>query len=226
MGDENPIRTLGDYSRPSYEGYRNTIELPKENNMCQIDRAASGKLRNKNADESWEIIKNLALYDHEGWYETKEFVKLLKAISTPQDVLKTPNRRLLELEDRINFLLKGPRPTPVPSSAYTPMRPSPQPQALNTTFKARVQDYMAAQTERIGRFENGILKQQEEINANKGDEKSNERMETPKNTEKSTETGTETPLTGVKTKDEAENRPETKSIKTHNNNEVEDSPGS
>ncbi|GJX27614.1 zinc finger, CCHC-type containing protein [Tanacetum coccineum] len=33
---------------------------------CEIDRAAGGKLRNKNADECWEIIKNLALYDHEG----------------------------------------------------------------------------------------------------------------------------------------------------------------
>ncbi|GJX70057.1 hypothetical protein Tco_0784608 [Tanacetum coccineum] len=31
MGDENPIRTLGDYSRPSHEGYRNTIELPVGN---------------------------------------------------------------------------------------------------------------------------------------------------------------------------------------------------
>ncbi|GJW67383.1 zinc finger, CCHC-type containing protein [Tanacetum coccineum] len=28
MGDANPIRTLGDYSKPSHEGYRNTIELP------------------------------------------------------------------------------------------------------------------------------------------------------------------------------------------------------
>ncbi|GKC46247.1 hypothetical protein Tco_1063969 [Tanacetum coccineum] len=28
MGDANPIRTLGDYSKLSYEGYRNTIELP------------------------------------------------------------------------------------------------------------------------------------------------------------------------------------------------------
>ncbi|GKA94669.1 hypothetical protein Tco_0816707 [Tanacetum coccineum] len=28
MGDENPIHTLGDYSKPSHEGYRNTIELP------------------------------------------------------------------------------------------------------------------------------------------------------------------------------------------------------
>ncbi|GJW02388.1 MAK10-like protein [Tanacetum coccineum] len=33
MGDENPIRTLGDYSKPSHEGYRNTIELPVKNNV-------------------------------------------------------------------------------------------------------------------------------------------------------------------------------------------------
>ncbi|GJV17217.1 hypothetical protein Tco_1362540 [Tanacetum coccineum] len=33
MGDANPIRTLGDYSKPSHEGYRNTIELPIGNNV-------------------------------------------------------------------------------------------------------------------------------------------------------------------------------------------------
>ncbi|GKB17257.1 zinc finger, CCHC-type containing protein [Tanacetum coccineum] len=33
MADENPIRTLGDYSKPSHEGYRNTIELPVGNNV-------------------------------------------------------------------------------------------------------------------------------------------------------------------------------------------------
>ncbi|GJV26338.1 zinc finger, CCHC-type containing protein [Tanacetum coccineum] len=36
MGDENHIRTLGDYSRPSHEGYRNTIELPKWNNVVPL----------------------------------------------------------------------------------------------------------------------------------------------------------------------------------------------
>ncbi|GKB40567.1 zinc finger, CCHC-type containing protein [Tanacetum coccineum] len=36
MGDENPIRTLGDYSRPSHEGYRNTIELPNGNNVLPL----------------------------------------------------------------------------------------------------------------------------------------------------------------------------------------------
>ncbi|GJR80094.1 MAK10-like protein [Tanacetum coccineum] len=33
MGDEIHIRTLGDYSKPSHEGYRNTIELPVGNNV-------------------------------------------------------------------------------------------------------------------------------------------------------------------------------------------------
>ncbi|GKA82923.1 zinc finger, CCHC-type containing protein [Tanacetum coccineum] len=32
MGDENPIRTFGEYSKPSHEGYRNTVELSVGNN--------------------------------------------------------------------------------------------------------------------------------------------------------------------------------------------------
>ncbi|GJW81173.1 hypothetical protein Tco_0145148 [Tanacetum coccineum] len=141
MGDENPICTLGDYSKPSHEGYRNTIELPVGKNvvplrsdtirlvqngcsfyrlssedpnqhlkdflkLCEIDRTADDKLHNKNAGESWEIIENLALYDHEGWDDTKEFVKPVKAIATPQGIPKTPDQRLLDLEDQINFLPK------------------------------------------------------------------------------------------------------------------------
>ncbi|GJR09786.1 zinc finger, CCHC-type containing protein [Tanacetum coccineum] len=36
MRDENPIRTLGDYSKRSHEGYRNTIELPIGNNVVPL----------------------------------------------------------------------------------------------------------------------------------------------------------------------------------------------
>ncbi|GKD70734.1 hypothetical protein Tco_1324824, partial [Tanacetum coccineum] len=36
MGDKNPIRTLGDYSKPSHDGYRNTIEHPEGNNMVPL----------------------------------------------------------------------------------------------------------------------------------------------------------------------------------------------
>nr|GEW33234.1 zinc finger, CCHC-type [Tanacetum cinerariifolium] len=34
--DKNPIRTFGDYSKRSHEGYRNTIELPEENNVVPL----------------------------------------------------------------------------------------------------------------------------------------------------------------------------------------------
>ncbi|GJZ50162.1 zinc finger, CCHC-type containing protein [Tanacetum coccineum] len=145
--------------------------------------------------DRWLQIK--IFYDHVSFhlklYETKEFVKPAKAISTPQGIPKTPDRRLFEIEDQINFLLKGSRPTPVSSSShpqacvnavYPNSRPqnqnepptlrtfafrkrtglNPQPQALNTTFEARVRDYMATHTERMERFENTIFKQHEEIN--------------------------------------------------------------
>ncbi|GJX30594.1 MAK10-like protein [Tanacetum coccineum] len=82
--------------------------LYPKHGLCEIDRAAGGKLRNKNVDESWKIIENLALYDHEGL--------------------------------------------------------APQLQALETTFEARVRDYMAAHTEKMERFENANFKQREEIN--------------------------------------------------------------
>ncbi|GJY47595.1 zinc finger, CCHC-type containing protein [Tanacetum coccineum] len=36
MGDANPIRTLGDYSKPSHEGYRNTIEILVGNNVVPL----------------------------------------------------------------------------------------------------------------------------------------------------------------------------------------------
>ncbi|GJW15341.1 MAK10-like protein [Tanacetum coccineum] len=36
MRDENPIRTLGNYSKPSHEGYMNTIELPVGNNVVPL----------------------------------------------------------------------------------------------------------------------------------------------------------------------------------------------
>ncbi|GJR93003.1 MAK10-like protein [Tanacetum coccineum] len=36
MGDANPICTLGDYSQPWHEGYRNSIELPEGNNVVPL----------------------------------------------------------------------------------------------------------------------------------------------------------------------------------------------
>ncbi|GKE21451.1 hypothetical protein Tco_1432963 [Tanacetum coccineum] len=48
MENGNPPCTLRDYSRPSHEGYRNTIELPDGNNVVPLrsDTIRTAKLRN------------------------------------------------------------------------------------------------------------------------------------------------------------------------------------
>ncbi|GJY19035.1 hypothetical protein Tco_0390526 [Tanacetum coccineum] len=78
MGDVNPIHTLVDYSKPSYEGYRNTIELP-----------------------------DLTLYDNESWNDPRDFAKPVKVISLPQDVLSTSDCRLIELENQVQRLMEA-----------------------------------------------------------------------------------------------------------------------
>ncbi|GJW16557.1 hypothetical protein Tco_0023993 [Tanacetum coccineum] len=67
MGDANPIHTLGDYFKPSHEGYRNTIELLVGNNVMAIDYATGERLRKLRPGEAWAIIKKLAQYEDEGW---------------------------------------------------------------------------------------------------------------------------------------------------------------
>ncbi|GKC51099.1 MAK10-like protein [Tanacetum coccineum] len=173
MGDANPIRTLGDYSKPSHEGYRNTIELPEENNVVPlrsdaiwkdrktsqryldvpttsrrislrsmdsfqgltlkiphhgidlwlqvqifydhvtpatrrtIDQSAGGKLHDRNAKEFWALLEDLALYDNESWNDPRDFGKPVKAISLPQYVPSTSDRRLIELEYQVQCLMEA-----------------------------------------------------------------------------------------------------------------------
>ncbi|GJW96126.1 hypothetical protein Tco_0177934 [Tanacetum coccineum] len=186
--------------------------LYPKHGLCEIDHAAGGKLRDKNTEESWEIIKNLALYDHEG--------------------------------------------------------PSPQPRALDTTFKARVRDYMATHTKSMERYENTIFKQREEINGRmtemfrllkelitsitpkkvlirdevkfsitknvnyisltKEEEEggSNWTNGIPENAEKPTEIETKMPVTEVEKINEVENGVGTKSIKTSVSEEAVEAPSS
>ncbi|GJU85939.1 hypothetical protein Tco_1293485 [Tanacetum coccineum] len=51
-----------------------------------IDQSAGGKLRDLNAEESWVLLEDLALYDNESWNDPRNFAKSVKAISLPQDV--------------------------------------------------------------------------------------------------------------------------------------------
>ncbi|GKA03088.1 zinc finger, CCHC-type containing protein [Tanacetum coccineum] len=110
---------------------------------CENDRAVGGILLDKNAKESWEIIENLALYDHEGWNDSRDFTKPVKEIYLPQDTTKTPDRRFLKLEDQISYLLKGSRTTPGTSSMHVPQ-----------AYAKRMD----------GKVRKAIFKQREEIN--------------------------------------------------------------
>ncbi|GJX79701.1 hypothetical protein Tco_0327850 [Tanacetum coccineum] len=162
MRDANPIRTLGYYSKPSHEGYRNTIELPVGNNVvplrsdtirirhhmggsyysfpCSIlstgkdrktpqrypdvpttswrislrsmdsrtiDQSAGGKLRDRNAEESWALLEDLTLYDNESWNDPRNFAKPVKAIYLPQDVPSTSDHRLIKLENQVQRLMEA-----------------------------------------------------------------------------------------------------------------------
>ncbi|GKC35905.1 hypothetical protein Tco_1048289 [Tanacetum coccineum] len=72
-----------------------------------IDHSASVKIRDKSAKESWELIEDLALYDNKSWNGPRDFAKPVKAISLPQDVLSTSNRRLVELENQVQRLMEA-----------------------------------------------------------------------------------------------------------------------
>ncbi|GJT83770.1 reverse transcriptase domain-containing protein [Tanacetum coccineum] len=98
----------------------NFYDLVSIHLKCEIDRAGGGKLCDKNAKEFWEIIENLALYDHEGFNDSKDRIKPVKAVAVSSNASKTPDRRLLEFEDQINFWFKGSQPTPKTSSTHTP----------------------------------------------------------------------------------------------------------
>ncbi|GKA06090.1 MAK10-like protein [Tanacetum coccineum] len=306
MGDENPIRTLGDYSKPSHEGYRNTIELPEGDNVvplrsdtirsvqngCSfhglwsedpnqhlkdflklvdlldlnvgsistwedlttrflaqffppgrtakrrndilmfqqhhgeslsetwtrfkdllqkvrhhgidlwlqvqifydhvnpitrrtIDQSAGGKLRDLNPEEFWAILEDLALYDNESWNDPKDFAKPVKAITLPQDVPSTSDRRLIELENQVQHLMEAhlapTQPTQVnkittsceicssPHDTQTCME-NPE-QAFVECASSRndeageglVSEFMASQDARLSRFEADFKLQQSEM---------------------------------------------------------------
>ncbi|GKD80540.1 hypothetical protein Tco_1347379 [Tanacetum coccineum] len=72
-----------------------------------IDQSTCGKLRDLNAEESWALLEDLALYDNESWNDPRDFAKPVKAIALPQDVPSTSDRRLIELENQVQCLMEA-----------------------------------------------------------------------------------------------------------------------
>ncbi|GKC57469.1 hypothetical protein Tco_1085067 [Tanacetum coccineum] len=72
-----------------------------------IDQSANGKLRDRNAKESWALLEDLTLYDNESWNDPIDFAKPVKVISFPQDVPSTSDRPLIELENQVQRLMEA-----------------------------------------------------------------------------------------------------------------------
>ncbi|GKE30050.1 MAK10-like protein [Tanacetum coccineum] len=72
MGDENPIRNLGDYSKPSHEGYMNTIELPVGNNVIPL------------RSDTIRLVQNgcsfYRLWSEDPYKHLKDFLKLVDSL--------------------------------------------------------------------------------------------------------------------------------------------------
>ncbi|GJT58650.1 hypothetical protein Tco_1002183 [Tanacetum coccineum] len=72
-----------------------------------INQSAGGKLRDRNAKESWALLEDLDLYDNESWNDPRDFAKSVKAIALPQDVSSTSDRYLIELENQVQHLMEA-----------------------------------------------------------------------------------------------------------------------
>ncbi|GJX26368.1 zinc finger, CCHC-type containing protein [Tanacetum coccineum] len=92
MGDANPIRNLRDYSKPSHEGYRNTIELPIGNNVVPL------------RSDTIRLVQNGCSF-HGLWSEDpnqhlKDFLKLVDSLDLDGENRERTRLRLFQFSLR------------------------------------------------------------------------------------------------------------------------------
>ncbi|GJW15346.1 hypothetical protein Tco_0019479 [Tanacetum coccineum] len=93
----------------SSEKRNEVVESSKQGGSCTDNkRAKVGKgFVCTNAEESWALLEDLALYENESWNDPRDFAKPVKEISLPQDVPSTSDRRLIELENQVQRLMEA-----------------------------------------------------------------------------------------------------------------------
>ncbi|GJX46920.1 hypothetical protein Tco_0272110 [Tanacetum coccineum] len=76
-----------------------TMSIPPQDNHLTNSSCGKRFSRDQNAEDSWALLEDLALYDNESWNNPRDFSKLVKAISLLQDFPSTSDCRLVELEN-------------------------------------------------------------------------------------------------------------------------------
>ncbi|GKG16132.1 hypothetical protein Tco_0358455, partial [Tanacetum coccineum] len=92
MGDENPIRTLGDYSKPSHEGYKNTIELLVGNNVVPLRFATIRLVQN--------VFSFHGLRSEDPNQHLKDFLKLVDSLDLNGDNMERMRLHLFQFSLR------------------------------------------------------------------------------------------------------------------------------
>ncbi|GJS02897.1 hypothetical protein Tco_0319405 [Tanacetum coccineum] len=176
MGDENPIRTLGDYSKPSHEGYRNTIKLLVGKNVQ--DPSPHGRIL---LPDSLPILSTG------------------KDRKTPQRYPNVPTTSWrISIRSMDSF------------QGLTPKSPTPQPQALETTFEVRELTTSKTPKKILIREEakSPVTKNVNSISLARGEEERSDKMnETLGNTVKPTGIETGIPVKEAEGNNETENKP-------------------
>ncbi|GJX09026.1 hypothetical protein Tco_0198885 [Tanacetum coccineum] len=72
-----------------------------------LQKSAGGKLRDRNTEESWALLEDLALYDNESWNNPRDFSKPVTEISLPHGVPSTSELHLTEIENQVQRLMEA-----------------------------------------------------------------------------------------------------------------------
>nr|GEV11070.1 hypothetical protein [Tanacetum cinerariifolium] len=234
MGDENYIRTLEDYSKPSHEGYRNTIHLLVGNNevplrydairtvkLCNdilmfkqhheeslseawthfkdlllkvphhgidlwlqvqifydhvnpvtrrtIDQSTGGRLRDRNAKESWALLEDLALYDNETQLAPTQPTQVNKVTTScgicngPHDTqycMKDPEQALWNTHPHVPMKREFQPSDSIPKRSFKN-----RPQSFNnqSNLEGLVSNFMTSEDARLSNFEADFEQQQSEM---------------------------------------------------------------
>nr|GEV65028.1 MAK10-like protein [Tanacetum cinerariifolium] len=92
-GDVNPIRTLGHYSKPSHEGYRNTVELSVGNNVVPL------------RSDTIRLVQNgcsfYGLWSEDPNQHLKDFLRLVDSLDLDGESLSEAWTRFKELLQKV-----------------------------------------------------------------------------------------------------------------------------
>ncbi|GJS41597.1 hypothetical protein Tco_0566640 [Tanacetum coccineum] len=162
MGDENPIRTLGDYSKPNHEGYRNTIELPVGNNVVPL------------RSDTIRLVQNGCSF-HGLWSEDpnqhlKDFLKLVDSLDLDGENRERTRLRLFQfsLRDQASNWLER-----LPAGSITTWEDQLLVSLLNSFLPGKiakirndiglVSNFIASRCARLSKFEADFKQQQSKM---------------------------------------------------------------